>query len=175
MVKNCIGYIQKPIQGETTAIIMNIKQLHLGFFAGLLLARVLMAQSGLMVTATSVTAEMPAVYIFSFQCDKPIGPAADIGVVFPAGFDLTKVLLADSRAMDGGLAVRVQGDTVWAQRSGRGSTIPAGTKVDLILAAVVPAQPGDGSVEFDVLHKEADRLQSRNRQRVELVLRKSDR
>jgi hypothetical protein len=154
---------------------MNIKQLRLSFFAGLLFFRALVAQSGLTVTTTSIAAETPAVYMFSFQCDKPIGPAAALGVVFPAGFDLAKVLLADSRTMDGGMAVRVHGDTVWAQRSGRGQAILAGTKVDLILAAVVPAQPGDGSVEFEVLHKEADGLQSRNRQRVDLVLRKSDR
>ncbi len=152
---------------------MSCRRLYGSFSILLLISGLGLAQSGLTVTATSTAAGTPAVYVFSFTADQELSPRAGLAVVFPSGFDLSKVVMADSRSMDGGWLVRVQGDTVWAQRSGLGKAMAAGTAVDLILAAVV-AETSAAAPEWLLLHREENALQT-SRQRAEITLRKADR
>ncbi|HPI74416.1 MAG TPA: hypothetical protein PK843_04975 [bacterium] len=152
---------------------MSCRRLYSSFSFLLLIAGLGLAQSGLTVTATSTAAGTPAVYVFSFTADQELSPRAGLAVVFPSGFDLSKMMMADSRSIDGGWLVRVHADTVWAQRSGLGKTITAGTVVDLILAAVV-AETIPAAPEWLLLHREESALQT-SRQRAEITLRKADR
>jgi hypothetical protein len=132
----------------------------------------LLGQSRLQVFATNTAPQSQAAYIFNFTLDKELGKGDRIGVVFPQGFDLSQVAMADSRAMTGGLSVIVRKDTVWATRSGRGTIMPAGSKVDLVVA--VAAKTSDvSSAEFTILiaDKQNNLRQSRQQSRIEAYKR----
>lgn len=135
----------------------------------LALAGAVWPQSGLTVTASSLNGQTPAVYHFSFIVEREISPRAVLGIVFPAGFDLTQVKMADSRILNGGMQVTVNSDTVWAIRSGLGKVIASGTRVDLLLAAVVSAENARAA-NFQVLHRESRGEINRSRQRAEIGL-----
>ncbi len=150
---------------------MKLKFLKLGYVAPILmtLTSTVWPQSNLTVTATSVNAQAQAIYHFTFMADREIGSSASIGIVFPSDFDLTLVKMADSRTMNGGLQITVSADTVWARRSGLGKAIASGTRVDLLLAAVVSVEMAQ-SADFQVLHREMGGGINRSRQRVEIGL-----
>jgi hypothetical protein len=128
----------------------------------------LFGQSRLQVSATNTAPQSPAAYIFDFTADQELGKADRIGVVFPKGFDLSQVAMVDSRAMSGGLSVTVSKDTVWARRSGRGSVLAAGSKVDLVVAVAVKTA-NVNSAEFTILIADKQRTvrQSRQQARIE--------
>jgi hypothetical protein len=153
---------------------MNSNKLILAGIFMLVLCQASLAQHDLTITTTSIVISKPAAYIFSFINDREVTPNAALAVVFPTGFDLTTVAVADSRTMDGGLQVRVQQDTVWVQRSGRGKTLVVGTRIDLILAAVISAEPTNQVNEFEILHKEKNEILSRSRQRVAIELQRAE-
>ena len=139
------------------------------------LNRAMMAQSELTITATSVAPQTASAYIFSFVADQEISPRAALAIVFPSAYDLSQVVLVDSRTLDGGLEVRVRQDTVWALRSGRGKSIVAGTRVDLIFAAVLKTASGSDGSQFVLLHRNETGALRQSSQRADVNLRKSDR
>ena len=52
--------------------------------------------------------------------------------------------MAGSRTLNGGLKTSVVGDTVVVSRTGLGSSVPAGTKVDIMLSDIInPGKEGD--------------------------------
>jgi hypothetical protein len=128
----------------------------------------LFGQSRLQVSATSTASQSAAAYIFNFTLDRELGKADRIGVVFPQGFDLSQIAMADSRAMTGGLLVTVRKDTVWATRTGRGAVLPAGSKVDLVVAVAVKTSSANAS-EFVILvaDKQNNVRQSKQQTRIE--------
>ncbi len=127
----------------------------------------LFAQSRLQVSATDTAPQRPAAYIFTFTLDSELGKDGRIGVVFPGEFDLSQVAMADSRAMTGGLALTVRKDTVWAARTGRGAALPAGTRVDLVLAVAVKTAESATSA-FTVLVADKQKSVRQNRQQIRI-------
>jgi hypothetical protein len=77
-----------------------------------------------------------AVYELRFVAADTLSSRARFEVILPAGFDVSGVQLASSRIMDGGFAVKVAQDTVRIFRSGEGKSLPPGTAIDLLFAAV---------------------------------------
>ena len=115
---------------------------------------------GLTITTNNLIAAVPAdtieviakhpeisksgIYQINFIVSKPIPQKAIIRVSFPAGFDLSDLMIAGSTTINGGFILTVDGQVVTMKRSGLGREIPANEKVDIKFAIVKnPDQPAD--------------------------------
>ena len=127
---------------------------------------------GLTITANNLIAVVPAdtievvakhpeisksaIYQINFIVSKPIPPKAIIRVSFPAGFDLSDLMIAGSTTINGGFILTVDGQVVTMKRSGLGREIPANEKVDIKFAIVKnPDQPADNySIPVEILDED---------------------
>ena len=95
-------------------------------------------------------------YELTWDTDRSLDADATIGVVFPSLCNLSQVVMADSKKLNGGLSVAVSGDTVWVERSGRGDAVATGERVDLKIASIFNPPLTDSSFEFKLVLR--DRL-----------------
>ncbi len=97
-----------------------------------------------------------AIYQINFVVSKPIPPKAIIRVSFPAGFDLSNLMIAGSTSINGGFILTVDGQVVTMKRSGLGREIPANEKVDIKFAIVKnPDHPADNySIAVEILDED---------------------
>ena len=125
------------------------------FLLSILLSfQIVLAQTQLTVKASQLQPRKYAAYDFAFVASQEIAKDAEIDIVFPKEFILSKVVMADSRAMNGGLTVEVKGDTVKVKRSGRGNSVPAGSSIDVKLASVINARDMAKDFNFLILIKQ---------------------
>lgn len=116
-------------------------------FFGVVIANLSWAQTSFTVRATQTTPRTFAAYQFVFTTEQELPANAEIEIIFPSYFILSKVVLADSRTISGGFSVAVNGDTVRVKRSGLGSIIPRGRTVDLLLASII--NPREMAPEYE--------------------------
>ncbi|RMD89468.1 MAG: hypothetical protein D6813_10630 [Calditrichaeota bacterium] len=98
-------------------------------------------------------AESVSIYEISFVTTEELQPKAQIVVIFPAEFDLSKVKIANSFTINGGFNVEVQGNRVVLKRTGQGDTIPAGKKVEVLFANVKNPPDRSYSVEVGIVNE----------------------
>ncbi len=130
-------------------------------YSWLLFALLLGASSGwaqeiISVKATQTTPRTAAAYQFMFTTEQDLLPNAEIDIVFPSYFILSKTVLADSRAINGGFSVAVKNDTVRVKRSGMGSVVPKGRTVDLLLASIINPREMAPNYEFGIIIRSAN-------------------
>lgn len=106
------------------------------------------AQESAGAYATQLTPGNFAAYIFYVKFDKNIAPTAQIEINFPIVFNLSKTVIAASKALDGGLAISVEKNVVRLKRTGASKTIPEGTVIDLRLASILNPVEMENSWEF---------------------------
>ena len=105
---------------------------------------VVFAQESLTVKASNSMAFTRTLYTVEFIASETIHSNASFEIVFPKEYILTNKILAGSRTLNGGLKTSVVGDTVVVSRTGLGSSVPAGTKVDIMLSDIInPGKEGD--------------------------------
>lgn len=92
-----------------------------------------------------------SIYILNFSILDTIPPGAQWEINFPAGFDLSKVLLAGSNSINGGFSVQVTGQNILISRSGQGFPLRAGINYDLAFANVNNPIPGDYDIIIKIL------------------------
>ncbi len=97
-----------------------------------------------------------AIYQINFVVSKVIPSKAILRVLFPAGFDLSDLVIAGSTTINGGFILTVDGQVVTMKRSGLGREIPANEKVDIKFAIVKnPDQPADNySITVEILSED---------------------
>ena len=117
-----------------------------------------LGQDALSVSATQLTPEKQAAYIFVFSCPPALSPNASLEIFFPEAMDLEKLILADSRLMVGGFRVSVEQNRALVTRSGLGNTVPENSRIDLILAAVKNASDMEREYTFRVLVRDRDQV-----------------
>jgi hypothetical protein len=94
------------------------------------------------VKALNPEAGAASLYALNFTLADSLYPDAEFEVTFPAGFDVSKVTIAGSKAINGGFAVKVEGQKVRVTRKGEGAVKLPGEKVDVMFAVVTnPANP----------------------------------
>lgn len=77
-----------------------------------------------------------SIYEIKFTPTKAIPADAQFKVIFPEGFDLTKVKIAGSSTINGGFKTSVKDSVVLIERSGLGNIVAAGENVDLQFTTV---------------------------------------
>ena len=110
------------------------------------------------VKVTQLESKKPAAYDIVFQADQDIAPQGEIDIIFPQDFNISQVILADSRTLTGGLTVTVNKDTVKIKRSGLGDVVSAGSTPDIKLATVINPQDMDKEYDFRILIRENNRV-----------------
>ncbi len=126
---------------------MRLKQLFVG---GALVAAMIgsgQAQSPERVALVSGRPGGMCVYELRFVASDTLLPDAAFELVLPQAFDVSRVQLASSNALKGGLSVQVARDTVRIFRSGLGPAVAPGTLVDILLAAVQPRKEAPVSTQ----------------------------
>jgi hypothetical protein len=108
------------------------------------------AQNSIIISASDSTARARTLYKIEFIPTENLGREAELKIVFPREFILTKKILAGSRALNGGLVAFVKGDTVLVQRTGLGTEVPAGTKVDVMLSDIINPVRADKEYQISV-------------------------
>lgn len=98
------------------------------------------------IAAVPLTPNVPAVLRFELSNNDITSSKCQFGLVFPAAFDLSSVLFADSRTLNGGFTIASHQDTVWVYRSGVGNPLPAREKMDILVATV--GMPADITQPF---------------------------
>jgi hypothetical protein len=94
------------------------------------------------VNALNSEAGATSLYTLEFTLADTLYPDAEVEVVFPPGFDVSKVTIAGSKAVNGGFEVNVAGQTVTVKRKGTGAVKLPGEKVDVMFAVVTnPPNP----------------------------------
>jgi hypothetical protein len=121
-----------------------MNKIHL-FFLLLLSVATLQAQS-MQITTALYHPRIATIYDFVISINEEVPSKSQILLIFPSQFDLSKVSVADSRTLDGGLEVSVKQDTVEIKRSGRGKNIDANTPIDLKIGLIV--NPADMQEEY---------------------------
>lgn len=112
-------------------------------------------QDSVEVKALNSQAGAASLYSLDFTLADTLYPDAEFEVVFPAGFDVSKVTIAGSKAINGGFDVKVEGQKVLVQRKGRGSIKLPGEKVDVKFSTVTnPANP-DSNHKINVTIKKS--------------------
>ena len=96
----------------------------------------LRAQSLRRVAAAPLEPGSPAVLRFDFDLPAPILPQWRMGIIFPAEFNRSQLLLAASQKLNGGFTVANSGDTLWVSRTGVGDTLKVVNSVDISIASV---------------------------------------
>jgi len=134
---------------------LRVIQFSFAILAGLLGIDSVWAQEIISVKATQTTPRTAATYQFMFTTEQDLPANAEIDIVFPSYFILSKAVLADSRAINGGFTVSVKNDTVKVKRSGMGSVVPKGRAVDLLLASIINPREMAPSYEFSILIRSA--------------------
>jgi hypothetical protein len=59
-------------------------------------------------------------------------------------------MMASSETINGGLTVSVSADTIQIRRSGKGASIPSGTRVDIRVASILLARPQKKPWHIDI-------------------------
>ncbi|MFQ5638327.1 MAG: hypothetical protein ACE5IR_10085 [bacterium] len=90
----------------------------------------------LRVQALNNQVNAATLYALDFTLADTLFSESIIEVVFPTGFDLSRVTLAGSKTINGGFDVDVREQTVYLKRKGRGRMNIPGEKVDVKLAIV---------------------------------------
>jgi len=88
------------------------------------------------VQALNTEAEAASLYTLNFTLPDTLQPDAVLEVIFPNGFDLSRVNLAGSATINGGFKVSVEGQTIKVSRKGKGVLKYPGDKVDVIFSIV---------------------------------------
>ncbi|MBN1542429.1 hypothetical protein JW992_09810 [candidate division KSB1 bacterium] len=127
-----------------------MKRTFLSVFA---LAAAVFAQDGETVRVFDARPRELTAYSVVWVADRPVAADAVIGVVFPSLCNLSQVVMADSRKLNGGVSVSVLGDTVWVQRSGLGATVAAGDTVDISIASIFNPPADSEPLEFQILER----------------------
>ncbi len=133
---------------------MRIRHLRAGIVIVIILifsgnATIVFAQGDLANMSTSLSdnvAGESAIYTFTFttsatgnNADDGIPVDGKIKLIFPSGFDLTGVQIADSEdgSINGGVSIQyVNGDSVMIERDGTGTKVPASTEVEISIGTV---------------------------------------
>ena len=108
------------------------------------------------VQALNTEAEAASLYTLNFTLPDTLQPDAVLEVIFPNGFDLSRVNLAGSATINGGFKVSVQGQTIKVSRKGKGSLKYPGDKVELKFSTVVNSSRSDTGYLIIVNLKKAD-------------------
>lgn len=109
----------------------------------------LLAQAdSLRVTALNPVAGEASLYTLEFTLSDTLHQDAEFEVTFPAGFDLSRVTIAGSKAVNGGFSVEVDGQTVLVKRKGRGAVKLPGERVDVMFSTVT--NPGTPQTEQEI-------------------------
>ncbi|HEX9654281.1 MAG TPA: hypothetical protein VGA99_11270 [bacterium] len=94
------------------------------------------------VKALNTQASAASLYTLNFTLADTLYPDAGFEISFPPGFDVSKVTIAGSKAINGGFEVKVEGQKVLVTRKGRGAVKLPGEKVDVMFSTVTnPANP----------------------------------
>jgi hypothetical protein len=141
------------------------------FFLLLLSGATLQAQSMQITTALDHPG-IATIYDFVISINEDVPSKSQILLIFPSQFDLSKVTVADSRTLDGGLEVSVTSDTVEIKRSGRGKTINANTPIDLKTGLII--NPADRQEEYLIgfVLRQENRVLLEERMRTSIEMRK---
>ena len=108
------------------------------------------------VQALNTEAEAASLYTLNFTLPDTLQPDAVLEVIFPNGFDLSRVNLAGSATINGGFKVSVQGQTIKVSRKGKGVLKYPGDKVDLKFSTVVNSSRSDNEHLIIVNVKKVD-------------------
>jgi len=107
------------------------------------------------VNALNAQAGAASLYSLDFTLSDTLYPDAEFEVAFPTGFDVSKVTIAGSKAINGGFDVKVARQKVLVQRKGRGAIKLPGEKVDVKFSTVTnPANP-DSNHKINVTIKKS--------------------
>lgn len=118
-------------------------------------------QSALTVTPGNDDFGASSLYRLDFTLPDSLPPGGAISIVFPDGFDLSRVNLAGSSVIKGGLSTVVRAQEVLVIRRGEGQARPRGQKVDLLLSTV--KNPGAAQVGAELhirifVHRDGSRI-----------------
>lgn len=94
------------------------------------------AQSGLSVAPENAKVGQASLYKFKFGLPDSLPSAGAVSLTFPPGFDLSRVLIAASSTINGGLRTEVVGRQVVVFRAGEGRGLAKGERVDLFISLV---------------------------------------
>jgi hypothetical protein len=126
--------------------------------AGVMLPRLLPAADSLAVLLWGPEPAQRSICELRFALSKPVPASASFRVQFPAGIDLSEVLLVGSDRIDGGLSFRRAEQEIVITRSGRGHEIPPGTLVDLKIANVRSIGAPTGPAKVRLVLQEAGEM-----------------
>lgn len=93
-------------------------------------------QDSVKVNPLNPVAEAISIYQISFVTSDTLYPDGKIAIIFPADFDLSKVIMAGSTSINGGFKVSVQGNKVILRRTGLGRSIMPKERVEVKFANV---------------------------------------
>jgi hypothetical protein len=124
------------------------------FLCLILLSTGLTAQVAEGVYATSLGPLKNAAYKFVFAVESEIPAEATINIVFPPQINLSKVVHAASKAIDGGFTVSVIQDTLIAKRNGNRNFVASNTICDFVVAVVLNPVDLEQQYIFKVLIRE---------------------
>lgn len=136
----------------------------------LFLVKSVLSQQLVSVSATQLQPGHQGGYKFVINTAQPVSPAASFTIIFPKEFYPDRAILCGSKALNGGMTMEVNQDTVRIIRSGLGTEQPAG-EIDLFVGSVVNPDDMEKEYEFQIIHYENNRQVSAMRKpgRVELI------
>lgn len=111
----------------------------------------LRSQGRLTATALNPLTDATSLYKLQFTSPALLDSGAGFVLIFPNGFDLSRVRIAASSTILGGMTVRTRGRKALVLRKENGLRIPAGRNVDLWLSAVKSAgNAGPNQITLEV-------------------------
>jgi len=111
----------------------------------------LRSQGRLTATALNPLTGATSLYKLQFTSPAPLDSGAGFVLIFPSGFDLSRVSIAASSTILGGMTVRTRGREALVLRKENGPRIQAGRNVDLWLSAVKSASnAGPNQIALEV-------------------------
>lgn len=119
-------------------------------FTILLISNVIYGQNELQLKPMFPEAGKVTIYELKFNPPDSLDAKAQLKIVFPKVFDLSKVKMAGSSTINGGFQVDVVDSTVILKRTGLGQTLLPGEKVDVKFANVVNPLTPDEMYEVKV-------------------------
>lgn len=117
------------------------------YLFALLFANYLYAIENLKVEPVNRVADNVSIYRFQFTTTAPLAPEAQLEITFSNDFNLSRIIAASSKDIQGGFIVRHSDTKVFLTRTGLGKTIQAGESVEILLANVInPRTPGSNYI-----------------------------
>ena len=111
----------------------------------LIFAQNLFAIENLVIQPVQKTVSRVSIYRIEFTTTEAMAKDAEFVLTFPSDFNLSKVILASSKTINGGFKVTRNNSKVIVSRSGLGDEIPTGKKVEILLGNILnPGSAGNG-------------------------------